>query len=177
LRILTVLTIKGGVTMNQARMNMRNFLCGLTVTEVLEVRRGRECPDQISYIDEWLHELCEEFNGGPCLTATMSKTVKLLGCGLVLKIGTRVALTAATNLPYVPIKMFGQPMDARTDWLGGYDDSILLDAGDYEDLEDWSDEDAETLRNADNELCDICGHVGPAEDFEGMLCYDCYHMV
>jgi len=121
-------------------MNMRNFLCGLTIPEVLSVRRRRVEMDQhnnVVHIDEWLSELYDECMGLPCMIGTMVNTVKLLGTGLVLKAGTIVELTAATNLPYVPIGWFAAPLDDRDDWLGGEDHSILIEHSDVTNLEEW----------------------------------------
>lgn len=119
---------------------MRNFLCGLTIPEVLSVRVVRVemgQHDNVDHIDEWLSELYEECRGEPCMTGIMRTDVKLLGTDLVLKAGTTVDLTAATNLPYVPVGWFATPVDDRDDWFGGEDSSILLDHDDVTNLEEW----------------------------------------
>ena len=56
----------------------------------------------------------------------MNTTVKLTGTGLVLKAGTIVQLTAATNIPNVRGRWFAAPVEDRDDWLGGAEDSIFL---------------------------------------------------
>jgi len=122
------------------RMNVRNALVGLTIPEVLDVRATqvwRGDTEGVGYTDEWLDELYAEYAGEPCMTGTMVTDVRLLGTGLTLKAGTTVKLTAATNLPYVPVGWFAAPLDDRDDWLGGEDDSILLDHEDVTDLVEW----------------------------------------
>jgi hypothetical protein len=118
------------------RSNVRNFLVGLTIPEILEVRAGRDCPETLACIDEWLGELYAEYAGEPCMTGTMRTGVHMLGTALVLKAGTTVNLTAATNLPYVPVGWFAAPAEDRDDWHGGEDDSILLDYRDLDNLEE-----------------------------------------
>mgnify|MGYP001561255173 CR=1 FL=1 len=58
----------------------------------------------------------------------MNDTVKLLGSSLVLHAGEIVELTAPTNLPKTDkVQWFAKPRYPRQDWLGGEDDSILID--------------------------------------------------
>lgn len=63
-------------------------------------------------------------------TGVMNETIKLLGTGLVLKAGTIVKLTPASNVPRLSGLWFASPLTPDADWLGSDDDSILLGGDD-----------------------------------------------
>jgi hypothetical protein len=88
-------------------------------------------------------------------TGTMLKTVILLGTSLRLEKGQRVLLVESTNQPD-KTRFFASPIDE--DW----DDSILLDHGDWElDKGDFCSHNAmrERLDDAHAWECAECGYV------------------
>jgi hypothetical protein len=64
------------------------------------------------------------------ITGVMNVPVKLTGTGLALKAGTIVKLTPATNVPVTSGVWFASPLTPDAGWLGGDEDSILINSAD-----------------------------------------------